>query len=77
MPYDTIDDLPLSVRRHLPAHAQEIYRSAFNAAWHRYAGAGPERREQITHRIAWAAVKRSYGKVGDDWVPLTEVAPRA
>jgi cation transport regulator len=75
MPYDTIDDLPPSVRRHLPTHAQEIYLSAFNNAWRRYADAEPRRREQITHRIAWAAVKRRYIKAGDDWVPLGEVAP--
>jgi len=31
-------------------------------------------REQITHRIAWAAVKRRYRKAGDEWVPLEESA---
>jgi cation transport regulator len=72
MPYATIDDLPLSVRRHLPTHAQEIYRSAFNNAWRRYADLTPGSREQITHRIAWAAVKRTYAKVGEDWVPRGE-----
>ena len=72
MPYASIDELPPSVRHHLPRHAQEIYRAAFNNAWQRYANADPARREQITHRIAWAAVKRSYRKIGDDWVALGE-----
>lgn len=58
------------MRRHLPIHAQEIYRGAFNNAWTRYADAAPERREEITHRIAWAAVKRKYRKEGEVWVPL-------
>jgi cation transport regulator len=77
MPYATIDDLPPSVRHHLPPHAQEIYRSAFNNAWRRYADAGPARREEITHRIAWAAVKRSYTKVGDAWLPVEAARPGA
>jgi cation transport regulator len=26
------------------------------------------RREEIAHRVAWSAVKKSYHKVGDEWV---------
>ncbi|MFP3707037.1 ChaB family protein [Paraburkholderia sp. SIMBA_009] len=33
MPYATNDDLPASVRNHLPSHAQDIFRAAFNHAW--------------------------------------------
>ncbi len=70
MPYAAIEDLPSPVRRSLPQHAQEIFRSAFNAA---YAGhADDPRREEIAHRIAWAAVKRSYVKLGGKWVPRGE-----
>jgi cation transport regulator ChaB len=29
----------------------------------------PDRREEIANRVAWAAVNKSYRKVGDDWVP--------
>ena len=64
MPYQSNDDLPPSVRNHLPSHAQDIYREAFNHAWARYDGD-----EATPHRIAWAAVKRSYRKAGDFWVP--------
>jgi len=67
MPYASNEDLPDSVRLHLPPHAQDIYRAAFNNAFARYA---PRGREDIAHRIAWAAVKRSYQKRGDEWVPI-------
>jgi cation transport regulator len=66
MPYRTNEDLPSSVARHLPAHAQDICRTTFNHAFE--AHAGDPRQEEAAHRIAWAAVKRSYVKVGDSWV---------
>jgi len=69
MPYASIDDLPPSVRDHLPAHAQEIFRSAFNHAW--AAHAGDPRQEEAAFRIAWAAVKRGYRKIGSEWVPIS------
>jgi len=71
MPYRANADLPPSVRRHLPEHAQDIYREAFNHAF--AAHAGDPRQEEAAHRIAWAAVKRSYVKVGDDWVGRTDL----
>lgn len=67
MPYFSNDDLPPSVRNHLPDHAQEIYREAFNHAWEQYAS--DSRQEEIAHRVAWAAVKKSYVKLGTEWVP--------
>jgi len=67
MPYATNTDLPPSVRTHLPAHAQDVYREAFNHAW--AAHQGDVRQEEAAHRIAWAAVKRSYVKVGGYWEP--------
>jgi cation transport regulator len=69
MPYATNADLPPSVGNHLPAHAQDIYREAFNHAF--AAHAGDPRQEEAAHRIAWAAVKRSYEKIGDQWVART------
>ncbi len=66
MPYRANADLPDSVRSHLPEHAQDIYREAFNHAFAAHAGEG--RQEEAAHRIAWAAVKRSYDKIGNDWV---------
>jgi cation transport regulator len=66
MPYLTNQDLPSRVQRNLPEHAQDIYREAFNHAWQTYAH--DPRQEEISHRIAWAAVKKSYAKAGDEWV---------
>jgi cation transport regulator len=66
MPYRSNADLPLPVRNHLPAHAQDIYLEAFN---HPFAShAGDSQQEEIAHRIAWAAVKRSYVKANGQWV---------
>ena len=66
MPYATNFDLPPPVRRVLPEHAQDIYREAFNHAFVSYrALPGGEER---AHRIAWAAVKRSYRKVEGVWI---------
>jgi cation transport regulator len=67
MPYQFNEDLPPSVRNHLPPHAQDIYREAFNNAYRQHAL--DPRREEASHRIAWAAVKRSYAKEGEEWVP--------
>jgi cation transport regulator len=66
MPYRTNADLPASVRSHLPEHAQDIYREAFN---HAFAGHASEaRQEEAARRIAWAAVERAYVKVGNSWI---------
>ncbi len=66
MPYRENADLPPSVRDHLPRHAQDIFREAFNAAYS--AHERDPRQEEAAFRIAWAAVKRSYEKVGGEWV---------
>jgi cation transport regulator len=66
MPYPSNDALPASVRHHLPSRAQDLYREAFNDAWATYS-ADP-RREEIAHRVAWAAVKRQFHKgAGGQW----------
>lgn len=68
MPYRENEELPPSVRKYLPAHAQDIYREAFNHAYG--AHAGEIDRERRSHMIAWAAVKRSYVKADEsEWVP--------
>lgn len=73
MQYDTIDDLPAAVRHHLPHHAQEIYRAAFNNAWNDYARPEDRRdgdpQEETAHRVAWGAVERVYTRTSDGaWV---------
>jgi cation transport regulator len=71
MPYATNTDLPPAIRRHLPPHGQDIYRAAFNHAFG--AHSGDPRREEAAHRIAWAAVKRSYVKVGHSWIARADL----
>lgn len=66
MPYASNADLPDAVSRHLPQHAQDIFREAFNHAYAEY-GADPQHEERA-FRVAWAAVKRTYEKSGDQWV---------
>ena len=66
MPYDTLAELPENVRDNLPSHAQEIYKEAYNSAWEQYADPDERRddasREEVAHRVAWAAVKKKYEK---------------
>jgi cation transport regulator len=60
------EDLPENVRNILPAHAQEIYKEAHNAALEQYKD--PKKRrgdaslEETAHKVAWAAVKEKYEK---------------
>jgi cation transport regulator len=70
MPYPSNADLPPAIREHLPTHAQDIFRAAFNGAWITYGARQPRQREEIAHRVAWAAVKRRYRKAGAEWVPI-------
>jgi cation transport regulator len=66
MPYHDNHELPDSVRHALPSHAQNIYREAFNHAFE--AHKNEARREEASHRIAWAAVKCRYAKTAQGWM---------
>ncbi len=74
MPYSNTSELPDSVQNVLPAHAQDIYKEAFNSAYDEYKDPDDRRddadREEVAHRVAWNAVKQKYHK-GDDghWHP--------
>ena len=72
MPYARNEDLPRSVRARLPDHAQDIFRATFNSAWASYRNRPAKEHEEIAHRVAWAAVKRQYRKVGDEWVAANQ-----
>ncbi len=72
MPYQDLRELPDAVRDHLPKHAQEIYKEAFNSAWQQYKDPddrrGDDSREEVAHKVAWSAVKKDYTKGDDgDW----------
>lgn len=66
MPYTSNRELPESVTRHLPKHAQDIYREAFNSAIDEYQDPAKRRddasAEEVAHKVAWAAVKHKYEK---------------
>lgn len=71
-PYSSVQELPDSVKDHVPKHAQEIYKEAYNSAWDQYADPSDRRgdasREETAHRVAWNAVKEQYEKGDDgDW----------
>ena len=70
MPYQSNQSLPNAVKNHLPKHAQHIYREAFNSAYQQYKDAEKRRDpdeslEEISHRVAWNAVKKKYIKKAD------------
>lgn len=71
MPYKNIKDLPERIKGNLPKHAQEIYRKSFNNAWKQYKDPkerkGNASREEVSHKVAWAAVKQKYKKIKNDW----------
>ena len=71
MPYDSIRELPDSVKDNLHKHAQEIYKEAYNSAWDQYADPedrrGDASREETAHRVAWSAVKEKYEKQNGRW----------
>lgn len=72
MPYKRISELPEAVKEHLPKHAQEIYKEAFNSAYDQYDKPSERRgdatREETAHKVAWSAVKKDYTKgEDDDW----------
>ncbi len=73
MPYRSNQELPESVKTVLPSHAQDIYREAFDHAWAEYADPskrrGNESLDEVAHKVAWAAVKKQYEKVGNEWRP--------
>lgn len=71
MPYKNLMALPEGVRKNLPKHAQEIYLAVFNHAWEEYRDPedrrGKASREEVAHKVAWAAVKQQYEKQDDTW----------
>lgn len=72
MPYQKKGDLPDRVKNNLPAHAQEIYKEAYNHAYEEYKEPAKRRgkasREETAHKVAWSAVKKEYHKEGGQWV---------
>jgi len=57
MPYASNEDLPPSVRAHLPPHAQDIFRAAFNSAYDERRG--NPRRNRLPYRLGGGQEKLS------------------
>ncbi len=73
MPYESISELPKSVRN-LPSRAKALYMKAFNSAWEENDLLQDASREKISHETAWATVKLEYEKDEDtgEWVKIGE-----
>ena len=62
----------------LPEYAQHIYKKAHARAVEQYQNPAKRRvgkkrsAEQIASKVAWAAVKKEYEKLGDEWVKKDE-----
>ncbi|MBP6892084.1 ChaB family protein [Candidatus Babeliales bacterium] len=56
MPYEVNADLPDSIKKSLPEHAQSIFRKVFNSALNQYGN------EEQAFKVAWAVVKKEYEK---------------
>lgn len=71
MPYENREALPDQVKDNLPAHAQDIYKEAYNSAYKEYSSPsdreGDASREETAHKVAWSAVKKDYHKVDGKW----------
>lgn len=72
VPYKSLQELPDSVQKSLPQHAQEIYREVFNNAWQEYAKPedrrGNDSRDEVAHKVAWSAVMKKFEKRDGNWV---------
>jgi cation transport regulator ChaB len=62
------DELPSTLRRS-PAKAQQTFAKAHDSAAEQYGS------EERAHRVAYAAVKHSYEKVGDHWEAKEQPGP--
>jgi cation transport regulator ChaB len=62
------EDLPGTIARS-PKKAQETYAKTLDSAHESYDS------EEAAHRVAFAAVKHSFEKVGDHWEPKDEKGP--
>jgi cation transport regulator len=75
MPYESISELPKSVRN-LPSRAKTIYLKAFNSAWEENCDIDDETaRDKESHEAAWSAVKGQYEKDEEtgEWVKMGDM----
>jgi cation transport regulator len=75
--YESIEDLPDTVRDVLPREAQEVYLEAFHESFEGYdeETSSEMNQEAVANRDAWAAVKAEYTRDDEtgEWYPAGEV----
>jgi len=77
MPYESISELPKSVRN-LPSRAKALYMKAYNSCWEDLEDAEEAAREKASHEAAWASVKEQYEKDDEtgEWVKSEEIVTK-
>jgi cation transport regulator len=78
MQFETIKQLPATIRDILPEPAQEIYRKAYNQAWEEYREDAHRGLNQqgLAHQQAWMAVGLEYVFDLDQWHRRGETVER-
>lgn len=69
MPYNSVKELPKSVKDNLPVGAQKIFMGAFNGAIKQ------GKKEEDAFKIAWGAVKQKYRQISGQWVKKMMTTP--
>jgi cation transport regulator len=78
MRYETVKQLPATIRDVLPDEAKEIYRKAYNQAWEEYqqdANRGLNQ-QSLAHQQAWGAVKQEFVFDLDQWHRIGKTVER-
>lgn len=76
MTYETIEDIPDTLREALPEEAQKLYLDAYQGAWEGYDEkmGGEMDRDSVAHRQGMYAVHQEYVQHDDGkWYPNDEV----
>ncbi|MGV8175096.1 MAG: ChaB family protein [Methanothrix sp.] len=75
MPYESISELPKSVRN-LPSRAKALYMKAFNGCWEELEDVEDAARERASHEAAWSVVKEQYCKDDEtgEWVKSEDLS---
>jgi cation transport regulator len=78
MRYETVKQLPSTIRDVLPEEAKEIYRKAYNQAWEGFDKEDHRGLNQqgLAHQQAWGAVKQEYVFDLDEWHRIGQTVER-
>jgi cation transport regulator len=75
--YESIEDIPDSLRSTLPREAQEVYLRAYQESWDTYEEhqGGELGRAAVAHRDGWNVMSKQYAKhpSSGKWYPVDEL----